>query len=59
MKCFVCQKEIDPEWDRNLIHIADGDFVCGEECDVKFHKDMYRLCSMSNSEFINWMENNV
>ena len=34
MKCFNCKKEINQESEQ--IHIGDGDFVCGNECEKDF-----------------------
>lgn len=34
MKCFNCKKEIKQESEQ--IHIGDGDFVCGNECEKDF-----------------------
>jgi len=57
MTCFICKKNIDPEFDPKCIHIADGDFVCGIECIKKFRKQCDSINSMSNTEFTNWMIN--
>jgi len=53
MKCCQCGKELN-EFTAKLIS-CDGDFVCDDKCHKAFNKEMDAVCSMSDSEFENWM----
>lgn len=52
IKCSYCKKEIKG---RGLLLNSDGDFVCDSNCKELFHKEMDRVCSMTDNQFKRWM----
>ena len=52
MKCVQCKEELGLK--RKLIS-CDGDFVCDDKCHDNFHKDMDKVCAMTDAQFYVWM----
>lgn len=52
MKCCACRKEINGA---GKLISCDGDFVCDDECNKAFHREMDAVCGMSDSQFEHWL----
>jgi hypothetical protein len=54
MKCTFCRKEIDECNEEYEVFTVDGDFI-HTNCIPAASKEMAKICSMSDEEFITWM----
>lgn len=56
--CFVCEKELDPEWDDVTLFGLDGDFI-HTICKSKVDEKMKQLNNMTDKEFENYLRGNI